>query len=163
MKMVQKILVAAGLVFFASTSFAALKLKQPAGLAVDSAGNLYVANFGLNNILVYSPNYVQLFAKTIKQNISGPEAVAIDTYGNVWVANFFGNANGTSGYITEYTAGVQNTSATINNEISGPLYLAFDGLDNLWVLNNGASVTIYSPTNAYAPPLEPRANDQYHA
>jgi hypothetical protein len=65
-------------VLWASTSFAALQLKQPAGLAVDAAGNLYVANFGLNNILVYSPKYVQLANKTIKQNISGLEAVAMD-------------------------------------------------------------------------------------
>ena len=152
MKTVWQIFLAAGLALFASTSFAALQLKKPAGLAVDATGNLYVANFGLNNILVYSPKYVQLFNKTIKQNISGPEAVALDTFGNVWVANFTGNANGTSGYITEYTGITQNSDATINNDIVGPLYLAFDGLDNLWVLNDGAYVSVYSPTVAFAPP-----------
>jgi len=152
MKTVWQIFLAAGLALFASTGFAALKLKEPAGLAVDATGNLYVANFGLNNILVYSPKYVQLFNKTIKQNISGPEAVALDTFGNVWVANFTGNSNGASGYITEYTGVTQNTGATINNAIVGPLYLAFDGLDNLWVLNDGNNITIYSPTTAFAPP-----------
>ena len=152
MKTVWQIFLAAGLALFASTGFAALQLKKPAGLAVDATGNLYVANFGLNNILVYSPKYVQLFNKTIKQNISGPEAVALDTFGNVWVANFTGNSNGTSGYITEYTGVTQNTDATINNDIVGPLYLAFDGLDNLWVLNDGDYVSVYSPTTAFAPP-----------
>jgi DNA-binding beta-propeller fold protein YncE len=152
MKTVWQIFLAAGLALFASTSFAALQLKKPAGLAVDATGNLYVANFGLNNILVYSPKYVQLFNKTIKQNISGPEAVALDSFGNVWVANFTGNSNGASGYITEYTGVTQNTGATINNDILGPLYLAFDGLDNLWVLNDGDFVTVYSPTTAFAPP-----------
>jgi DNA-binding beta-propeller fold protein YncE len=152
MKTVWQIFLAAGLALFASTGFAALKLKQPAGLAVDATGNLYVANFGFNNILVYSPKYVQLFNKTIKQNISGPEAVALDTFGNVWVANFTGNANGPSGYITEYTGVTQNTDATISNDITGPLYLAFDGLDNLWVLDDGMYVTVYSPTTAFAPP-----------
>jgi DNA-binding beta-propeller fold protein YncE len=55
MKTLRQIFLAAGLALFASTSFAALKLNKPAGLAVDAAGNLYVANFGLNNILVYNP------------------------------------------------------------------------------------------------------------
>jgi DNA-binding beta-propeller fold protein YncE len=58
MKMVRQILLAGGLVLCASTSFAVHNLKQPAGLAVDSGGNLYVANFGLNEILIYSPNYL---------------------------------------------------------------------------------------------------------
>jgi streptogramin lyase len=152
MKMVRQVLLAVGLVLCASTSFAVHNLKQPAGLAVDSAGNLYVANYGLNEILIYSPNYVQLVSRTITQNISGPEDVAFDPYGNLWVANFNGNSNGSSGYITEYTAGVQNTSATVNNGISGPLYLSFDGLNNLWVLNNGANITIYDPPFALNPP-----------
>ena len=122
------------------------------GLAGDSAGSLYVANFGLNEILIYSPNYVQLVSRTITQNIAEPEDVAFDPHGNLWVANFIGNSNGSSGYITEYTAGVQNTSATVNNVISGPLYLSFDGLGDLWVLNNGANITIYESTDAFAPP-----------
>jgi hypothetical protein len=152
MKMVRQVLLAVSLVLCASTSFAVHNLKQPAGLAVDSAGNLYVANYGLNEILIYSPNYVQLVSRTITQNIAGPEDVAFDPYGNLWVANFTGNANGASGYITEYTAGVQNTSATINNGIVGPLYLSFDGLDNLWVLNDGMNITIYDPTYPFNPP-----------
>jgi hypothetical protein len=152
MKMVRQVLLAVSLVLCASPSFAVHNLKQPAGLAVDSAGNLYVANYGLNEILIYSPNYVQLVSRTITANIAGPQDVAFDPYGNLWVANFTGNANGSSGYITEYTAGVQNTSATINNGIVGPLYLSFDGLDNLWVLNNGMNITIYDPTYPFDPP-----------
>jgi len=152
MKIMRQIFLAVSLVFFASTSFAAFRLNKPAGLAVDAAGNLYVANFGQNNILVYNAKYALVTSKTIKQNISGPQAVALDTFGNVWVANFTGNSNGESGYITEYTGVTQNTDATINNDIVGPLYLAFDGLDNLWVLNDGDYVSVYSPTTAFAPP-----------
>ena len=152
MKIMRQIFLAVCLVFFASASFAALELNEPAGLAVDAAGNLYVANFGLNNVLVYNAKYVQLPGKTIRHEISGPEAVALDAFGNVWVANFTGNSHGNSGYITEYTGITQNTDATINNDITGPLYLAFDGLDNLWVLDDNAYVTVYSPTVAFAPP-----------
>ena len=73
MKTLPQIFLAAGLALFATTSFAALPLNQPAGLAVDAAGNLYVANFGSNNILVYSPKYVQLPGKTIKKIIVVPK------------------------------------------------------------------------------------------
>jgi hypothetical protein len=70
--------------------------------------------------------------------------VAIDLYGNLWVTNHSD--------VTEYTKGVQNTSATITDGLDGPDGLAVDGLDNLWVLNLSSHVTIYSPTAAYAPP-----------
>jgi sugar lactone lactonase YvrE len=152
MRIIRQTFLAVGLVLCASTSFAVHNLKQPAGLAVDSAGNLYVANYGLNEILIYNSSYTQLISRTITQNISGPEDVAFDPYGNLWVANFIGNSNGSGGYITEYTAGVQITGATINNGIAGPLYLSFDGLDDLWVLNNGINITIYDPPGALLPP-----------
>jgi hypothetical protein len=109
MRIIRQTFLAVGLVLCASTSFAVHNLRQPASLAVDSAGNLYVANF-------------------------------------------IGNSNGSGGYITEYTAGVQITGATINNGIAGPLYLSFDGLDDLWVLNNGINITIYDPPGALLPP-----------
>src|SRR5579863_1313529 len=58
---------------FGSASFAGT-LSYPRGLAVDSKGNLYVANSGANNIVVYGPKYAQQTAKTITSNISNPTA-----------------------------------------------------------------------------------------
>jgi DNA-binding beta-propeller fold protein YncE len=83
-------------------------LNLPGGLAVASNGNLYVANNGGNNILVYSPKHNELAGKTITQNISAPTAVAFDSYGNLWVANA-GNSS-----ITQYDSnGVQDSNNTI--------------------------------------------------
>jgi hypothetical protein len=49
---------------FASAGFAAPKpISYPRGLAVDAKGNLYVANSGGNDILVYNPSYSQMMAK----------------------------------------------------------------------------------------------------
>ena len=47
-------------------------LAYPYGLAVDSKGNLYVANANGNEVLVYSVSHTQVPAKTITQNISAP-------------------------------------------------------------------------------------------
>ena len=91
------------LAVLASASFAATKnhLNNPLGLAVDASSNLYIANHGANQILVYNSGYAQQTAKTITTGIAEPTGLAIDPYGNLWVANY------SSGSITEYTAGVQ--------------------------------------------------------
>lgn len=41
----------------ASGAAATYPLNPPQGLAVDSKGNLYVANNNSNQVLVYNPNY----------------------------------------------------------------------------------------------------------
>ena len=70
------------------TSFAATKpLNSPQGLAVDSKGNLYVANNAGNDILIYNPSYAQMTAKTISKGVASPSAFAIDASGNIWVGN----------------------------------------------------------------------------
>ncbi|HZR59152.1 MAG TPA: SMP-30/gluconolactonase/LRE family protein [Terriglobales bacterium] len=139
---------------FASASFAVTKkpLLNPEGLALDAKGNLYVANFSGNNILVYSPNYVQTAAKTISQDISRPTAVAFDGSGNLWAANLASNS------VTEYSGGNQNTSATITNGIASPLALAIDGLDDVWVQNSDVNITIYAPGTGFVRTITPGTN-----
>src|SRR5579862_2437964 len=71
----------------AITAFAANNpLNEPNGLAVDSKGNLYVANSGGNNIVVFNSKYQHLAAKTIVQGVFHPTGVAVDPMGNLWVA-----------------------------------------------------------------------------
>ena len=136
---------ALSLAAFSAPGFAAtLPLNQPEGLALDAAGNLYVANHGGDEVLIYNSSYAQ--KSSITQGIGGPAGVAIDPYGNLWVANEL-NEN-----VTEYIKGKQNASATITEGLGAPDSLVVDGLDNLWVLNGELNVTIYSPTAVYAPP-----------
>jgi NHL repeat len=135
---------------FASASFAANPLSYPWGLALDSNGNLYVANANANNILVFSPGYQLQTAMTITQGISLPSGVAFDPLGHLWVANS-GSANGAVGSVTEYINGVFNPSGTITNGIFDPTAIASDGLGNIYVLNDYSNVTIYDTTVAFAP------------
>jgi hypothetical protein len=142
--------VVATLVAFVSLSFAANPLKNPWGLALDPKGNLYVANSGANDILMFSPGGVLQSAETITAGISFPDAVAIDSFGNLWVANLLpGNGN-----VSEYTGGVQNTSATITQDIVGPTAITFDNFNNLYVVNDYAYLTIYEPTDPFAGPSQ---------
>ncbi|MGA3092577.1 MAG: hypothetical protein ABSD75_28585 [Terriglobales bacterium] len=142
--------VVATLFAFISLSFAANPLKNPWGLALDSAGNLYVANTGANNILVFNPGGVLQSSQTITAGIGDPTAVAIDSFGNVWVANLLpGNGN-----VSEYTGGVQNTSATITQNILGPAAIAIDNFNNLYVVNDYSYLTIYEPTDPFSGPSQ---------
>jgi len=134
----------------ASASYAANPLSHPWGLALDSKGNLYVANANDNNILVFGPGYQLQTAMTITQGISLPSGVAFDPLGHLWVANT-GPANGENGSVTEYINGVLNPSGTITNGILGPAAIASDGLGNIYVVNDYSNVTIYDATVPFAP------------
>ncbi len=135
---------------FAATSFAATKpLNSPQGLALDAKGNLYVANNQGNNILIYSPAYVQMTAKTISKGVSSPSAVAIDASSNIWVANLSGGPNATGTLTEYYSSGTLNT--TVSDGIDYPYALAIDALGDIWVENNFSNVTVYPPFG-YNPP-----------
>jgi sugar lactone lactonase YvrE len=133
--------------FFSSASFAAKNpLNFPMGLAVDAKGNLWVANYGDNNILVFSPGYAMQKPETITQGITLPTGVAFDPQGNLWVTN---DGNFT---VTEYTGGVQITSSTITNGVIAPQGIAIDGMGNIWVNNDDSDVTIYGSPSAFTAP-----------
>jgi hypothetical protein len=141
----------------ATVSFAASTkpLSYPKGLAVDAKGNLYVANSGGNDILVYNTSYKQVPKDTITSNVINPTGVAIDAQGNLWVANYGTSNGGANGSIAEYIAGVQNTAASITNGILGPEALAVDGAGNVWVENDYVNITVYAPGSLYTPATTP--------
>ncbi len=142
------------LLAFVSASFAKTNpLSYPKGIAVDSKGNLWVANSGDNNILAFSPGYGLQTADTITEGISNPSGVAFDAQGNLWVANYGTSNGGANGSVSEYVKGKQNTSASITNGILGPEAIAVDGLGNVWVENDFSNVTVYAPSSVYSQPF----------
>jgi sugar lactone lactonase YvrE len=96
----------------------------PRGLALDSAGNLYVASWSAGNVSKYTPTGVgSLYANT-------PEAepIAFDQAGNL----FTGDLGGLN-TISEITPG--GTRTTFASGLSEPESLAFDKAGNLYVAN----------------------------
>lgn len=127
---------------FASASFAATtSLNYPRGLALDSKGNLYVANYGGSEVLVYNPTYAQLAANDITQDVNAPVGLAFDPRGRLWVANY-GNSS-----VTVYNSTGVELPGTLTNKISGPGAIAIDGLNNIWVQSNQAGITVYDEFN----------------
>lgn len=125
-------------------------LNNPRGLAIAANGNLYVANYGANEVLVFNPSYTLI--QTIKQGISAPTGVAFDPYGNLRVSNYGGG-----GSVTEYGPyGVQKTAGTITNSILGPNALAVDGLGDIWVENDYLNITLYDSSGTLLKTFTPQ-------
>jgi hypothetical protein len=99
----------------------------PNGVALDSEGNLYVANDGNNTIVRFAPNgnYLGVFATGFDQ----PVAIAFDRSWNLYVAN---GANGTISKVSPAGA----TSVFVSG-LSNPQGLAFGPNGNLYVSNDG--------------------------
>jgi serine/threonine-protein kinase len=115
-------------------------LKTPQGLALDSQGNLYVANNGGNQVLVYNPSYVQLPGKTITQNVVNPTGVAFDPNGNLWIVNA-----GNDRILQFNSAGTQESNFPAQGT---PYAIAVDAIGDLWVETDYGTVTIYSQVSA---------------
>lgn len=64
-------------------------LSEPAGVAVDSAGNVYVSEFGSGNVLEFSSSGTPLNGGApVVSGLTDPNAIAIGPKGQLYVAEF---------------------------------------------------------------------------
>jgi hypothetical protein len=103
-------------------------LVNPEGMAFDSAGNMYVANYSNNTVSKVTPAGV---VSTFATGFSGPDGVAFDAAGNLYVSN------GTAGTVSKVTPG--GTVSLFASGFSLPNGLAFDAAGNLYVANTSSS------------------------
>jgi sugar lactone lactonase YvrE len=136
---------------------ATASFSSPSGVAVDKAGNVYVADAGNNLIRKITPDgAVSTLAGTVaavdtsntvtsEPLFSGPSGVAVDASGNVYVAdsgnneirvvNAAGKVNTLAGKLSAGYANGAGSNATFNN----PTGVAVDASGNVYVadlLNN---------------------------
>jgi hypothetical protein len=108
-------------------------LKQPAGIAVDAAGDAWIANTTGNSVIKLGPTGTFLNGAGYS-GLSAPLNVAIDLNGNAWATNF-GNST-----VTEITPG-GSFHTYMGNGLNGPEGVAIDGAGNAWITSfNGANV-----------------------
>ena len=140
--------------------------SAPQGLALDAAGNLYVADAGAHTIRLISPaGVVTTFAGTagVSGAVDGPGAsarfntpsgVAVDAAGNVYVADRSNNVirKITPAGVVSTLAGLAGVSGADDGTASGALFnqpsgLVLDGAGNLFVADTGNStIRMITPT-----------------
>ena len=120
--------------------FTSSGLSQPEGLAFDSLGNLYAANFnfGTNTIEKFNPGAVASVFADANDGLSRPTGLAFDSAGNLYAAN------GLNATIVKITPGGVG-SVFANTGLSGPLGLAFDSVGNLFVANQSNKIVKFTP------------------
>jgi hypothetical protein len=136
-----------------------ITVDEPTGIAIDPAGNLYVANCevcnpsyfhtGADQILVYAPGTTSPM-RTITAGVNEPVALAVDSAGTLYVANCNCGINGAPGgsdTVTEYANGGTTLTRTVSG-LTTPFAIAVDTADSLYVANYGSnSVTKYLQGN----------------
>jgi sugar lactone lactonase YvrE len=111
------------------TTLVSSGLNSPQGVAVDSQGDVYVADTANNAIKEWNA-VTQQITGVVSSGLSGPTAVVVDAFGNVYLADSGNNA------IKEWMAANQQV-ATLVSGLSNPSGVAVDGQGNVYFSNTG--------------------------
>ena len=131
-------------------------LKNPSGVAVDSAGNLYIADNG-NNAIKEIAASTHTVSTLLSTGLKAPNGVTVDSLGNLYIAD---SSNSSIKELThsEYlfnTDPVTSNPVTINNlwentqqiELSQSVYKAFSAGGNISAANFSNAAAATSPTD----------------
>ncbi len=140
---------------------ASAQLNAPFGVAVDAAGNLYIAEFSNNrvrkvatkgDISTLAGNGVSGFSGDGSQagsaQLNGPQGVAVDSAGNVYIADTANNRVRKvtpNGVITTVAgtgaAGVSGDNRlAVNAQVGNPVAVAVDSVGNVYIADGSARV-----------------------
>ena len=125
-------------------------LGQPAALAFDDAGSLWVSDIRRNKIASFSEAQLstsgflvpQVVISALATSLRNPAGIAFDSEGNLWVANASGQT------IVAFTPAQLATSGSpaphvvlsSNAALGNPVGLAFDADGALWVAGDADAV-----------------------
>jgi sugar lactone lactonase YvrE len=150
-------------------------LDLPYGVAQDSSGNLYVADFNDNRVLFYpsgSTTATRVYGQggsftTNTQNNGGlsanslgsPSGVALDSSGNLYVADsgnnrvlFYPSGSTTAtrvyGQGGSFTTNTPNNGGLSANSLGSPSGVALDSSGNLYVADDGNNRVLFYPSGS---------------
>lgn len=137
------------------------QLDLPFGVAVDAAGNLYIAEFANNrvrkvgvngNISTLAGNGVSGYngdgGQAANAMLAGPQSVAVDASGNVFIADSGNNrvrkvaANGVITTVAGNGVGGYSGDggSALGAQVGNPIAIAVDGTGNLYIADGSARV-----------------------
>src|SRR6185312_12529810 len=114
-------------------------LSKPSGLALDSFGNLYIADPGNNRVLEMTSTGTTVGA--IGSSLNAPQGVTVDANNNVFISD-----TGNNRVVEVAPNGVQ-TAAPVSG-LAAPTQLTFDSVGDLFVVDSGDSRVVELPVFA---------------
>ena len=135
-------------------------LSGPSGIAIDNAGNIYVANTAVGTVTKYPGNGNGNIAPSFAiGGLRQPIGVAVNAAGKLYVANS-NSGGGAPGSVQVFPPGSTVPSQTITSPaLATPGFIALDASNNIWVTDefnnsileftNGANGSV-TPTNVIA-------------
>jgi sugar lactone lactonase YvrE len=135
------------------------RLNVPNGVALDAAGNLYIADTGNNQIYKVTPSgTLSILAGTgvggpatagpaINSELNEPSGVAVDSSGDVYIADYLGNRvemvdpSGMLSFVAgSGVAGGPTPGPATNSKLHDPAAVAVDSAGNLYIADQDNSL-----------------------
>ncbi len=122
-------------------------LSSPAGIVVDSAGNVFIADTGDNRIVeVNAQGAASVLAISgIGAPLSSPSGLALDGAGNLYIAD-----TGNSRIVKATSSGAGSVIPTGSVTLSSPQGVALDQLGNIFIADTGNSRIVEVPSGGAA-------------
>jgi streptogramin lyase len=118
-------------------------LNQPSGVAVDAAGNVYIADTGDNAIKEWNAS-TGTVTSLVSSGLNQPKGVAVDAAGNVYIADTGDNA------IKEWNASTGTVTTLVSSGLSSPAGVAVDAAGDVYIADFGSG-TIKELMRAFVP------------
>ncbi|MEI6078908.1 MAG: BACON domain-containing carbohydrate-binding protein, partial [Verrucomicrobiota bacterium] len=130
-----------------TTTLVSSGLSSPIGMAVDGAGNVYIADIGSNLIKVWTAANSNI-TTLVSSGLSLPYGVAVDGAGNVYIADTYNNA------IKVWKAADSNVTTLVSSGLSSPRGVAVDSAGNIYIADtDNNAIKKWTATNGTVTPL----------
>ncbi len=124
-------------------------LTSPAAIAVDTEGNIYIADTGDNQIVMVTPQGgVSVLAITLTPTLNTPAGIALDGSGNLYIADTGNNR------IVEVTSAGVNSIVNLGSvNLSSPEGIALDSSGDIFIADTGNTRIVEVPAGGTAAAL----------
>jgi len=130
-------------------STGSLTLSNPTAVALDGAGDVYIADYGNSRVVEVTAAGAASVLSTGSLTLNGPMGVAVNGAGNVYIADYGNNrvvevtAAGVASVLS--TSGLpgttdgENTQGCSNAGLCAPYNVAVDGASDVYIVDRGNS------------------------